>query len=69
MVDLPVFSFFQKDGLRDQLTFHQLSATLKIQVIEGALDVQWARLALKIKPQPIVHLEGKNIRCCTDFQH
>src|SRR5918995_3266459 len=69
MIDLPIYSFVHQGGLRNQLTFHPFTASLEVQVIEGALDVQRAWLSLKIEPQPVIHLEGKNIRCCTDLQH
>src|SRR5690349_19291998 len=69
MIDLPILPFSHQGGLRNELTFYPRTPSLEVQVVEGALDVQRAWFALKIEPQPVIHLEGKNIRCCTDLQH
>src|SRR4029453_9533305 len=68
MMDLPVISFVHHNALCDQLTIYKLPTSFEIQVIEGALDIQGARLALEIETQPVVHLERKNIWRCADLQ-
>src|SRR5450759_58607 len=42
---------------------------VKIQVIKGALNIEGPRAPVQVLAQPVIHLEGKNIRCGTDLEH
>lgn len=61
--------------LYDLLRSHELlldalcAPAIKVKILEGAVDVDGARLAVHIEALPVVNLEGEYIRRGGDFEH
>ena len=46
---LPIFSRIQQDRPGDQLACNLFTLTSKVEVVERALNVEWARATIQIK--------------------
>ena len=58
-----------KDRPRDQAVLHVCARAIEAQVGDATINVERARVAFEIEAQPVVELEGVDIRRGADFEH
>ena len=69
MHQLPILAALNDARSGDELVLYALTLSLKIQVVEGPINVQWSGFAIQIHAQPVIHLKGEDIGRGANLQH